>query len=789
MLRNQLNVACVAAFFAAFSVSLSGLAQLGFTEMATAYQLQNTYVGESGAGVSFADFNGDHLDDITFATRAGEPLKVYQNTGSGFLEIPPPVTDYSDVKQVNWVDIDNDGDKDLYLSINGGPSRLFECASPGTYTDITTAAGIDLSTYAFGSCWGDLNGDGYLDLFVNVMSLSEPCRLYMNNGNNTFTDASVSSGIADNTDFAFCAVMFDYDNDNDLDIYISNDKVIVQNKLWENDGTGHFTNVSNSSGAGIWIDAMSATVGDYNQDGFFDLYISNEDDGNNFLHNNGNGTFVNIAPTNGTMFSSLAWGSQFLDADNDLDIDIYVSGEESINYPNSAALFENDGTNNYSIATNIGMDGDTLHSFGNAIGDLNNDGFIDIVVNNTVENCLLFQNNGNQNHWLKVNLEGTLSNRDGIGSVITVGVGGVLYRNFTNCGEGYLGQNSLSEFFGLGSYTTVDSLSVLWPSGQTDVFYNIAADQNLFILEGSSVTIDNSISVQQPLVCTDSTVELSGNVLYDFLWSTGDTTNSISVSANGSYYAILTNNFGISVSTDTLDITVEWPDATVLTSVTNESCFGAGNGTASLSITSTPTGSVIWDSGDTTFNVSNLGAGYHSFWATDAVACTVYDSVLIQSPPALLLSVLSTQETSTQSGSASVFVWGGTPPYSYLWNDPQAQTTSDATGLSGGTYSVWVTDAHGCVDSAQVVVTSTLSLPEIALNYSVYPNPAQTYFSLQGLNVGSIQLLSMEGKVVREWHHPPTGNHYSIEPVPQGVYLIRIMDSMGTVHHASLVKN
>ncbi|MCP4801292.1 MAG: VCBS repeat-containing protein, partial [Bacteroidetes bacterium] len=166
---------------------------------------------------------------------------------------------------------------------------------------------------------------------------------YRNNGDATFTDVSSSAGISNLNHLSLCASFFDFNNDGWQDIYIANDRFTTSNILYKNNGNGTFTDVSSSSGSGITMDAMSTTIGDYNSDGFLDIYITNTSSGNYFLENNGDETFTNIASSNGTLFQSISWGAVFLDADNDSDLDLYVSGmRDGTSGQLPSAFYQND---------------------------------------------------------------------------------------------------------------------------------------------------------------------------------------------------------------------------------------------------------------------------------------------------------------------------------------------------------------------------------------------------------------------------------------------------------------
>lgn len=475
--------------------------QISFTESAIPLGVTANYgsiPGGLGGGVSFCDFDNDGWDDLTFSTAAGDTVRFFKNNSGTFTEITlnGVLLASKETRQVIWVDYDNDGDKDLFIATADDSNKLYQNNGSFLFTDVTASAGFDTSPlYTYGCSWGDYNNDGYLDAFLCFRDPNElnPNKLYMNNGNGTFTDVTASAGL-DNTSgyLSFCSSFIDYDNDGWQDIYIANDKPDKKNIMYHNNGDGTFTDTSIATGTDIGIDAMSTTVADYDNDGDLDIYVTNTFDGNVFLRNNGNSTFTDIANSNGTLMESIAWGAVFLDADNDMDTDLYVSSmltDTSSELP--SAFYENNGANMFSIPSNAGFDNDDAVSFSNAIGDIDNDGYPDITVSNfSPRNHFLFNNNSDSNNYLKVKLQGTSSNRDGIGSWIQAYTDGNPQNRYTLAGEGYTSQNSNYEFFGFGTETLIDSLKVTWLSGTVDILYDVAVNQSLTIVEGSSLSID-----------------------------------------------------------------------------------------------------------------------------------------------------------------------------------------------------------------------------------------------------------------------------------------------------------
>ncbi|NNL79155.1 MAG: T9SS type A sorting domain-containing protein, partial [Flavobacteriaceae bacterium] len=221
-----------------------------------------------------------------------------------------------------------------------------------------------------------------------------------------------------------------------------------------------------------------------------------------------------IAVSSGTVFNAYGWGSVFLDSDLDMDQDLYVSG--LYNTANTTLLpygyFQNDGNNQFSEPTNTGFEVDDRSSFSNAIGDYNNDGLIDIAVANNQDADLFVWKNEttNSNNWIKLKLEGTISNRDGIGSVIEIGIEGESQFYYTACGEGYLSQNSQYEIIGLGTTSSVDFIRIKWLSGVEDYFYNLAANQSYDFTEGTGTLSDSNSEISED-------VELFPNPVEEFL--------------------------------------------------------------------------------------------------------------------------------------------------------------------------------------------------------------------------------------------------------------------------------
>ncbi|WP_138433620.1 FG-GAP-like repeat-containing protein [Winogradskyella algicola] len=450
-----------------------------------------TYLGN---GISFYDYDNDGWDDVTIASSNGEPIYFFKNINGNFVTHNiNVVTDDLSAKQINWVDIDNDGDNDLFLTSSNSGIRLYENLGNMIMQDITYTSGMLTDAFPYyGASWGDYNNDGYLDVFVSIRDNYIPSILYKNNGNNTFTLVNSEVGLVNIGYMSFCSAFLDYDNDGDQDIYVSNDKYSNRNLMYRNNGDGTFAEVAEETGTDISIDPMTVTVGDVNQDGWPDMYITNDPSDSVLFINNSDGTFTDMAQSYNVTFNSTGWGAVFLDADNDKDLDLYISGENngSVTTQLSSALYENNNDGTYNL-NNFAIPNDLAYSYGNAVGDIDNDGYPEIVVNNiNHSNIFLWKNNTQDiNNWLKVKLEGTVSNRQGIGSYIEISINGEQQYRYTHCGEGYLSQNSGTEFFGTEHHTIVDYVKVKWLSGLKDILYDVPVNQTLDIVEGSTLSL------------------------------------------------------------------------------------------------------------------------------------------------------------------------------------------------------------------------------------------------------------------------------------------------------------
>lgn len=503
-------------FFALAVTNSAVYSQIMFEETAVDLGINKGYgEGFFGGGISFFDFNNDGWDDITMATSLGDSVYFFKNNLGEFEQILPSlITNTSEINQVLWIDFDNDGDNDLFITAHNSVNKLYRNDGDLSMTDVSAEAGIsEIVVESEGAAWGDYNNDGFLDLYVtnyNDVSVSISNVLYRNNGDGTFTNVSELANVTDTGKYPFQPLFTDFNNDGNQDIYIAMDRQ-DGNTVLKNAGNGLFADITADCGGGLSMWAMTITPGDFDNDGDDDYYFSNlPGHGSKLVKNLGDSQFTEVSEIANVNWQNLGWGAVFLDADLDGDIDLYQSGGHTgINGTESNVFYENKGDGTFTEAAVESFGLDSVESFSNAIGDINNDGLPDIVVNNGAGyNVSVWQNTSNTAyHYLKVKPEGVISNKNGIGSRIYTYISGVYQMRYIYYGNGYLAQNMGYALFGLGQAEMVDSVVVEWLSGVRDVVYNIDSDQMITVIEGEGLVDMSEIQADHikvfPNPCND----------------------------------------------------------------------------------------------------------------------------------------------------------------------------------------------------------------------------------------------------------------------------------------------
>ena len=465
-------------------------------------------VSTVGSERGLVDMNNDKLDDLVSIQQTSINIH-YQLEGGGFnpVSIGTSWADNTPSWSLAAGDFDGNGYNDLLYG--GGIGVTFmQANSDGTsYTEISSGEYV----FSQRSNFVDINNDGHLDAFV--CHDVEPTVYYINDGEGNLqffqgpNEEGVPSGIGgvelslapigvDQEGGNYGSVWIDYDNDRDIDMFIAKcrggDVQWKNNELWRNNGDGTFSNVAdvtgwynsyypdgghdNSSNLGDPIQTWSSAWGDFNNDGYLDVYVgaSNTYDGEHkLMKNNGDGTFTDYTVSSGVLFQEPPYGieNNAADVDNDGYIDIFTDGD----------ILLNNGDFTFTLYT-AGVPGP------GAIGDANNDGFVDMF-----NGTNLYLNDGNNNNWIKVTTTGTTSNINGIGARVEISSPGVgtQIRDVVS-GSGFRYMSSLNTHFGIGSDSSVNSITVYWPSGTVDVINNPGINTTINITEGETLSLENS---------------------------------------------------------------------------------------------------------------------------------------------------------------------------------------------------------------------------------------------------------------------------------------------------------
>lgn len=491
-------------------------AQVSFTQI-TEGSLVTTL--SDSRSVNFVDFDNDGWEDIFISNgpENGQNNMLYKNNGDGTFTSKtgdPIVLDFSPSDGATFADADNDGDIDAFVvTWHNHVNYYYQNNSDGTFTRLPNALTGNEGTYSETASWGDYNNDGLVDIIITNSYINLKNMLFENLGNQAFSQ--ITSGIiATENAPSRSANWADYDGDGKTDLFVSNEGN-RKNNLFHNDGEGAFTKVEGDPIVASSRSSMSGSWGDVNNDGFLDLFVANagqyQEQNNQLYINQGNGTFLAAPSSDLTTEGGCSYGSAFADIDNDGDLDLLVAN--GFCYNNLADyLYLNDGDGNFTRDQNSLAALPNVCSFGAAWGDYNKDGFLDLVVaqcQNTPTSAqpanTLFKNEGNDNHWVQVKLEGTISNRSAIGAIVrvkaTIDNEEIWQMRDISAQTGYSGQNSLIAHFGLDDDTEIDSLIVEWPSGIKTILTNQTADQQLFILEEPSTSTHNISETTLNITC------------------------------------------------------------------------------------------------------------------------------------------------------------------------------------------------------------------------------------------------------------------------------------------------
>jgi enediyne biosynthesis protein E4 len=515
------------------------------------------YIVESmSGGVLLIDYDRDGWPDIYFTNAPTVEMMKKHERARGALYHNNHDGTFTDVADKAGIatpcalanggavgDFNNDGWPDLYITCLGG-NVLYRNNGDGTFTDVTAKAGVADGRNSMGAAFGDYDNDGFVDLVVtNYVSFHldklpgfggiPTCKyrgvdvqcgprglpgdgdaLFHNNGDGTFTDVSKKAGVDDpNGYYGLGVTWVDFNNTGKQDIFINNDA--TPNFLYKNEGNGKFTEIGLESATAVSQDGaeqacMGLAIGDYLHNGYPSIFITNfSDEYDTLYRNNGNWDFEDVSYKSGEALPSMPyvkWGNAFIDVDNDGWLDLFAASghvyPQAVNLPATAGypqlkilqLNQKDGTF-CDASTQAGTAIEERRvSRGVAVGDLFNDGQMDIVVEDLDGKPMVLRNRGvSGNHWVSFELAGAKSNRLAIGARLKIVAGGMTQTDQIHSGGSYLSQNDLRVHFGLGTSSKIDSVEIHWPSGTVDVLKDLAADQFYSILEGKGIVSAHEI--------------------------------------------------------------------------------------------------------------------------------------------------------------------------------------------------------------------------------------------------------------------------------------------------------
>ncbi len=511
--------------------------QIHFTDVtakAGIHHVFKVYEGMFGGGACVIDFNNDGFEDVYITGGTNDDV-LYKNNGDGtftnvYAQSGMTITRNFVTQGVTSADVNRDGYTDLFITtitrrdkrlpIPRSINLLFLNNGDGTFRDATKEYGLDqMLSFSTSASFGDFNADGWPDIYVGnyfnefkgklsvvtdatVVGANQIAKGYLllNEKGKHFRDVSSEYGL-DFRGFGFGGIFTDYDNDRDQDLFINHDfgykrtpDMLLENKYPRKS----FIDVGKEKGMDLRINSMGTAVGDYNNDGWMDYYVTNIKF-NYFMVNQGPGKpFVNKARELGVDFFAISWGANFADFDKDGDLDLFVSnGDLNPNcVPMADFYFENLGGRFEDHASRVGL-ADYGIGRGSVVFDFDNDGDLDLLVVNQepvlpgypVESVThLYRNDCPNGNWIKIALKGMQAESHGLGSRIEIEAGGKkMIREIDGGASSHMSQNSVIAHFGLGAITKIDRITVYWTGGNEQSITNVPVNRQIVITEIPSV--------------------------------------------------------------------------------------------------------------------------------------------------------------------------------------------------------------------------------------------------------------------------------------------------------------
>ncbi|MEO1261355.1 MAG: FG-GAP-like repeat-containing protein [Bacteroidota bacterium] len=602
---------------ALFSLMIAGSAfgQISFSDETA--RLNNPDAFTSGNAMAVADMNADGYDDIIRMNNNNMLNIEYQMTDTAAF------TNYTFgfVPNEAWAivvgDVNNDGYCDIMTGGFYDGVKVLTAMDNGSFYLSSTLPGQTI--FVQGSNMADINNDGHLDVFA--CHDDGESRMWSNNGSGIFESADHwidmrTSPPSDNSG-NYGSVWTDFDNDGDIDLYIAKCRIGVNdpddprriNALFVNDGNNNYREAAEEHGLKIKHQSWTADFQDIDNDGDLDCFVTNHYFDLQLLENDGSGHFTDISQEAGILTGENFNFVQGImkDFDNDGFVDI-ITAQPTL-------FFRNNGDKTFTELDPFGEDFGSL-----AAGDLNHDGFLDLYTsyqcgfnNPCGEPDKLWMNDGNDNHFLAVNLAGVQSNKMGVGARVEIhGSWGIQVRE-VRAGESYGISNSLTQTFGLADKTDVDHVVVKWPSGVVDVLSDVAADQFLTIEEGSTCDVpDFQLGDNETILCAGESITLTAPAGFTYLWSNGTNGQSITTNLPGHFSVVIVDDMGCAATSNVVKVTLE-PDQTPAVDVDGETTFCEGG---NVELTSSEASSYLWSNGESTQSITVTESGIYDVTIT-----------------------------------------------------------------------------------------------------------------------------------------------------------------------------
>jgi hypothetical protein len=480
--------------------------------------------------------NGSSFEILTNPQLPRTSSRLFRNNGDGTFT---DVTKESGLINEGWGmgvtvgDYDNDGHRDVFIT-NFGTNALFHNNGDGTFTNVTHEAGLEGGNWSTGCAWGDYDSDGRLDLYVSryvdfdraripkpgsntychYQGIPVACGpqglpglsdfLYHNEGGGKFREISAEIGVRDSDRaYGLGVTWLDFDNDGFLDLYVANDS--VPNFLWHNTGKGKFEEIGFEAGCAVSADgrpqsSMGIAVGDYDNDGWIDVLVTNFSEDYNTLYHNNRGRYEDVSYQAGlgtASYTQMGWGTAFVDLDNDGWRELFVANghiypqvsQTRNRYRQGNQLFRNlrDGRFALMPSDESGFT-EARSSRGAAFGDLSGKGNLDILVNNIDQEPFLYipAKHSSAGNWVRFKLQGTKGNRDAIGARISVTTTGLTQLDEVRSSDSYLSSCDVRVHFGLGKAAQIDQVQIRWPGGKVEKRSSLGVNREYVIREGEN---------------------------------------------------------------------------------------------------------------------------------------------------------------------------------------------------------------------------------------------------------------------------------------------------------------